>query len=442
MVWGGIACKIRSMDEPIQEKNWASSSVFRLLLPASEPPSLDTFLARFPDFRPVETGGGIRWEAGSSDSPGIAVWCEADSAADSDDMIRWAWGLSEIEQDSLRQAQSRLMVEVESGSGSVLRTRKDALRRAAGLFDLAGLGLIDLDSMRVWTPGTVEDEMQHDADLDIESLYVIHAVSNESGNPSWIHTHGLGALGGFDIDIIEPSGEGYALCPTIIRALGYEMLDGQVVVDEPSFPIAAPGGDVRLVPAKEFDEDCPSQFRDIRDMHDPIHTENRAVLCDVMKKKRFGFGSSSKRPMPASFLRRGHANMVVNFGTFGTDLMTRRAQNTASVMEHALTEFAEFGFRALVKMGYEVDNGPGREHLWFIAHGIQNGTMDGTLINQPFDIAKMAEGDRGQHDIGRVSDWQIGTPLGPITPRNTSLVRLLRTHREEILRSIREQSDS
>lgn len=418
--------------------NWANPSLFRLLLPASEPPTLDAFLSRFPMFTASGRTDGVRWQAVSRGPIRTRVWCENDPAAGSGDIIRWAPLLSDIERDGLGRARSRLMVEVDAAGGSVLRARKDALREAAKLFELAGLALIDVDSFRIWTPGGVEDEFLHDADLDIESLYVIHAVSDDDGRPSWIHTHGLAALGGFDVDILEPRDEGYRMCPTIIRALGYAMIAGNVVVDEPEFPIAAPDGTVRLVPAREFDQRAPKRFRDIRDMNDPAHTENRAVICDVPARKRFSLGAAAQ-PIPVTFLREWSGNKVVHFGKLGTELMTRRAQDTAAVMEQVLREFEEFEFQGAVKLGYEVDSGTGREHLWFDVHGIADGLIDATLVNQPFNIASMNEGDRGTHPIERVSDWSIRTPLGTITPRNMSLVRLLETHREEILKQIRDQ---
>ena len=58
-----------------------------------------------------------------------------------------------------------------------------------------------------WSPAMLDDELAHDADLDVEALYTIHASTTTAARSRvyWLHTHGLEALGAFDIDVLRPS---------------------------------------------------------------------------------------------------------------------------------------------------------------------------------------------------------------------------------------------
>jgi hypothetical protein len=96
----------------------------------------------------------------------------------------------------------------------------------------------------------------------------------------------------------------------------------------------------------------------------------------------------------------------------------------------------------LVKLGYGTDSGDGTEaeHLWFEAHEVLQDSVDATLLNQPFDIADMSEGQRGEHPIERLTDWSILTPVGPLTPRTLEIARQLREARPEIVKALQEES--
>lgn len=97
-----------------------------------------------------------------------------------------------------------------------------------------------------------------------------------------------------------------------------------------------------------------------------------------------------------------------------------------------------------VKIGYQVDGGSetNREHLWFEVHGVTGGTVDATLLNEPYHIARMRAGERGAHPVDQLSDWVILTPAGTLSPRGLAAVHTLREHREELLAALRASSPS
>ena len=80
---------------------------------------------------------------------------------------------------------------------------------------------------------------------------------------------------------------------------------------------------------------------------------------------------------------------------------------------------------AIVKLAYEASRGR-REHLWFQVHRFLNGRIDATLTNEPFDVPRLTKGQRGEHDLERVSDWILYSPCGQITPKSQAAARRVR----------------
>jgi uncharacterized protein YegJ (DUF2314 family) len=48
-----------------------------------------------------------------------------------------------------------------------------------------------------------------------------------------------------------------------------------------------------------------------------------------------------------------------------------------------------------------------REHLWFQVHELQGSEVDATLLNAPYRVERMLEGERGRHSLDLLSDWAI-----------------------------------
>lgn len=377
-------------------------------------------------------------------------WGEADVVALRDmpvypeALIDWSPGLSDDEKALAKAAGVGISVRVASTRKNVLADRKRLLRYLAWLMGDDGLVAADHGSELFWSRGMLEDELAHDADLDVESLYCIHAVTpddpedgrgkqhdDDQGPPvTWLHTHGLASIGAFDFDIVAP---GQSLCDGAsdpLRAIAFAILEGAVQPNTPDYPLAYPGGNVRFVPAYEFQRSAPPEFAALRD-HDELHSDNRAVLCEPARGL---FARFRKGARPSKFLSGDIGeNTVFRFSSAATDLMAERARHTFGLFRTLLGELAEFELPCLVKLGYptgQAANPSCREHLWFEVHGVTQDSIDATLVNQPHDVPSMNQGDRGNHSPELLSDWTIMTPIGPITPRHMRAAREIREDKD------------
>ena len=342
------------------------------------------------------------------------------------DVIRWGTpGLTDAERTSLAAAEVALTVDVTTPERSVLRARKYLLRWLHLLMALDGLATYDRGSGLFWSRAMLDDELAHDADLDVESLYAIHAIYEGEGEARqvyWLHTHGLEALGAFDIDVLRPS---RALVDNVadpIRALAFAALEGVISPSTTGFALGAPNGRVDFVPADTFDATAARADAALR-TPDEWHRGRRAVVCEP----RGLFGFLRRKPVPSRFLADFAGSVVFNFTTDSSKLMGERARATLPVFQQLIAEFAGAQITAAAKIGYPTASDPtSREHLWFEVHAVEGDRLDGTLVNRPFDVPALTEGARGWHAVADVSDWLVMSEAGMMTPRNLGAARRLR----------------
>jgi uncharacterized protein YegJ (DUF2314 family) len=342
------------------------------------------------------------------------------------DMLRWGAGsLTEQEQTAAACAEVAMFVEATTPERRVTRARKHLLHWLRLLMSLDGLAANDLQSQLFWSRTMLDDELAHEADLDVEALFTIHAVYDPDSPDNgvyWMHTHGLEELGAFDVDVLRPSAQLAANAGDPMRALAFAALEGLVTPSTTGFVMAMPGGAVDFVPARDFDAAAAPDHARLR-TPDHAHTGKRAVLC----QPRGLFGFLRKKPIPSTFLSRVGDGVVFAFSKDASGLMAERARATLDVFKGLVAEFGPTDLPTMAKISYATAGDPtGREHLWFEVHGFDGDRIDATLANQPFDVPALQQGARGWHPVADVSDWLVMSPAGPMTPRNLSAARRLR----------------
>jgi uncharacterized protein YegJ (DUF2314 family) len=158
--------------------------------------------------------------------------------------------------------------------------------------------------------------------------------------------------------------------------------------------------------------------------------EDRVVLCEMATSRWFGRVPSQMRP--AKSLRDDFPDdTLIAYSNEATELMAQRARATYSVFRELRREVGEIELPCLVKIGYQTDGGrtpSDREHLWFQVHEARENEVDATLVNEPFAIKRLKQGQRAVHPIDALTDWQILTPHGSVNPRSVGAVSLLREY--------------
>ena len=361
------------------------------------------------------------------------LFCTGSKARPSRLLIEHSRVLTNQEEEEALSAECELCLRMDSQHDSVLRDRKMALRFLRTILGDDGVAACDYLALRVWSRTALDEELSHDADLDIGQIIDIHCVKREEGETvDWMHTHGLAEIGFFDFDVVNPSEDLLGLNGTeLFRAIAFAIVEEKVSLSTPRYGPARPGGMVRMVEASAFQERANPQFTAIRD--DPSHNRNRVVLCEPAGRL---FGRWSRKVEPSRFFSGPISDeILIDFTHDSSRLMADRARHSFELFKSLADELAEFEVVSLVKLGYRTDGAKDetdKEHLWFQVHGWQDGTVDATLINKPISVSSLAEGARGRHPVDLLSDWTIISPAGPITPRDTSNARLIRENRDRV----------
>ena len=424
---------------------------------------------RLQEFAPaLKAAGGAAEPAPADGDLGVAdlrhpQWgaaravCLRDAPTPSAALVDFAPNLGAAERAAAKAAGSSVGVALEGGRGDVLRDRKSLLRFLRALMGDDGLVAVDHTAQRFWPRAALDDELAHDADLDVEAIFATHAVSDdppdgdapdgdaggdEPDRPTkWLHTHGLAEVGFFDFDVLAPHESVVSQGGVdALRVMAFDILEGAARPGADRHPLAGgPNGAVRLVDVAAFNRRAAPRDVALRLGADDDHNVDRVVLCDPpggLLGRWFG------RPRPCGWLQRevGDGDLLLLFSDAATELMAGRARATWPRFRAFAAELAEFEFPTIAKIGYETDaggNGGRREHLWFEVHEARDASADATLQSEPFDIAGMRAGDRGEHPLERLTDWSIITPAGMITPRSTAPLRRIREHKDQLREMVR-----
>ncbi len=86
------------------------------------------------------------------------------------ELIDHTLSLSDDEKARARMGETAVAVRVSGQQKNILRDRKRLLCWLRALMQADGAVAIDLGSMLLWSQAMLDDELAHDADLDIESL--------------------------------------------------------------------------------------------------------------------------------------------------------------------------------------------------------------------------------------------------------------------------------
>ena len=414
--------------------------------------------ARPQDFAHLAARGVTMGPAAREDGPGWEVtlshpeWGEAallwhpDLPLPPREVLGFDPRLSTEERELARQAGSAFGVRAAPAAGNVLVDRKVLLRFLHAVMGDDGLMAVDHASQAFWSRAALDDELVHDAELDIDAVYTIHYVRHEAaagaatpGRAYWLHTHGLKEVGATDLDILDPCPDLAGHAHELVRALAFAAVEGRLTPGGAALRLAR-GIDVCAVPMRDFmaraTASAPAGFA--ADL-DEEHVEGHAVVCEPVRTGLFArLLGSAPRPNRALSGELGDEALIY-FSNSATDLMARRARQTIPLLHELAAELAPLQAITLVKLGYPIDgtdDASQREHLWFEVHGFAGDSVDATLTNQPFNVARLQQGDRGTHPLELLSDWAIMTPAGRVDPRSTLVLRFLREHRDEVLAAL------
>ena len=354
-------------------------------------------------------------------------------------LIEWDAQLIPNEVEEIKSCRTMVQLYLESKKNHILRDRKSALNFLNAVLGDEGLGAMDHVAQKIWSRDALSIETAHSADLDVDGIMSYHWVTSYDGSVPWMHSHGLGEIGFYDFDILNPSPDLASHAYDLLRCIAFNSVEGHVHPGAIFRPLS--NIELQCMAAEEFMTRASPQYAALRDDPGDQHLQNRVVLCDPAggALKRF-FGG---RPYPSRALSSPYPeDSLIGFSSTATELMAQRGRASFSFfiklvqeMENLAREIPGFGSSHLIKLGYKTDNAreeSDREHMWFEYHGLAGQQIDATLLNQPFNVSGLKEGQRGLHPLDLLTDWTVFTPAGKITPSFNRALRFIRRNTDRI----------
>ncbi|WP_029906942.1 DUF4026 domain-containing protein [Prevotella sp. 10(H)] len=261
-------------------------------------------------------------------------------------------------------------------------------------------------------------------------LYTLHCVYDEGEDGKrryWFHTHGLHRCASVELEMLNFS-QGAEQMNTLINMTVKKFLSHPAKEKE-RFTIGYDGMGINLCwlrweeALKDLPQNILGGFAD-RDEVDNVHAEPSGILFAVED------GDMISPEIYASTLAENPIYYITNEETARMSALAKERFplfEKIFVKEHRAPEKKSFlksffakkedeqppGWSFLVKLGLTVDDpksGSEKEHLWYDVLAIENGNIEGKLLNQPYWISGLNEGDIKSYPFDLLTDWVIYSP--------------------------------
>lgn len=255
-------------------------------------------------------------------------------------------------------------------------------------------------------------------------LYALHAVYDEKKDKTeyWFHTHGLVRCGLVELEILNICNAPQHMYDLINHVVKRFLSDS--VKELEKFTAGFDGLDISLLwirweeALKDFKEPMLGGFND-REGDCNAHSEPSGVLFAIEEGNLISpeIYSSTLADNPILFISAEETLRMSNlakerFAYFLSVFGNHGKQKERSILKKLFNKKAEKENRwsFIVKFGLVIDNAnvyTEKEHLWFSVISADSERIEGKLLNAPYWIASLKEGDINTYPTEILTDWII-----------------------------------
>ncbi len=253
-------------------------------------------------------------------------------------------------------------------------------------------------------------------------LFMIQAVSEESGEV-WLHTHGLCRCGLTELEILKSDKENYNNHSHILSTFASYLLDknAEFRIGESSAYIGVLANNQPIVVTalswvdglKEYKDLKLGNVKDRKDEHNSKTSIVFAYKSEEDEKNKI----LTKVTEYNSLLRDNPILFISNEETI-------RMKTLAMERFHFVKEEAtKSENKIIIKIGLPEDGSKENfEHIWFELVEFDGDKFRAKLIQEPYRVSNMHEGDEGWYTVNDVTDWVIYTPNFSVMPNTAYLL--------------------
>src|SRR5688572_28350603 len=145
------------------------------------------------------------------------------------EMVEMDAMLNPDEVEEIKKCGSLVQLLMESRKNNLLRDRKHALFFLNAILGEDGVAAMDHVGLKIWSREALAIETAHGADLDVDGIMTYHLVTDQEGEKGlWLHSHGLGEIGFYDFDVLNPHDDVNEQAHDVLRSLAFRSLEGDL----------------------------------------------------------------------------------------------------------------------------------------------------------------------------------------------------------------------
>lgn len=257
-----------------------------------------------------------------------------------------------------------------------------------------------------------------------ESLFMVQAVAGDD-DEVWLHTHGLNRCGLYELEIVDSDKDHYNNHYSLLNTLACHLLDGNKYYHPwESFHIGMLN-DKRPVVAtyvpwteglKEYEYLTLGGVNDRKGKGG--HGGHTALVFLYKDEDDEANGRLSK---VSEYNDAWSENTLFFISTEETLRMSALARERFGLVRYMANKKCDI----IVKIGLKTDTAETsdeREHIWFRLIEIDEERFRAQLIQEPYNVSNMHEGDEDWYTIDDVTDWTIYLEDFSVTPNTAYML--------------------
>jgi uncharacterized protein YegJ (DUF2314 family) len=277
--------------------------------------------------------------------------------------------------------------------------------------------MIDIAACRPFSWSWVKETALSNVPPSPDNLFCIHAVYDEDED-TWLHTHGLLRCGSIELEILNASKDNASTLSILLNTAAIMMIEDGIPDALEPFEIGK-DMDVLWMPWEEGIKKVAAKSQGSKNDRNDYHDHPSGIL--------FAPGGFFKRYKHVStYLSVLDDNPLLYISNLETERMSALAKERFNSFSKAMKLNTNEDWAFMVKLGYMVDEAESddqREHLWFQVNDIKDeSAIIATLLNEPYGIDRMHEGDQNEHSIENITDWVIYSSHGQFNAENINML--------------------
>ncbi|MBD5307933.1 MAG: DUF4026 domain-containing protein [Bacteroides sp.] len=404
-----------SMKEKAPEY-WEETSYFRILPKSGIIDYPNELFSRIESIDDLEIIEAVPFEPDGSGRPGKLVVSYKDETFEagyyidefhfSDSYNLRTYFFSESELSAIRVADSALVLFMNFGRDSKLSYHLQLKLAIALVPDM--LAIVDESAEKVVNARWVRLAAQSTVLPGPSSLFTVQAISNEK-NEVWLHTHGLTRCGLYELEILGSDVEHYNDHYHVLSSLASRMLD-----KADDAPDQAEGVHLGL-----FFDNSPIVTTFVS-WDKGLWEYPRNILGGIADRKEghnthsaLIFFYDDDEDEANGFFRKinDYDNKLTDNPLFFiSDSETQRMSDLARERFGLVRYMGQKETPIIIKAGLKTDSSQQsdeREHIWLELLEIDGDKIKGKLVQNPYDISALHEGDEVWFSVNDVTDWRI-----------------------------------